>query len=178
MFNFYDMIVVVAVVISCTKPFRGPQSATAMVDQLFNLVDVIDPWYGWKGYKYNGSKRPVLERNKSTIQFYRYVHGISNLAYLVLRFLFFGSSLTTEFMLLYGLAVFFSTAAVFEIAHMGRVDENGRYISDLNWPGHISCGFRNILLLSPIVYALSIISDYVLLAVPVFCLTEVYLEFI
>jgi hypothetical protein len=131
---------------------------------------------GTKGKQATRGEKQILLENESTIKFYLYVYGISNGAYLLLRFLFFWSSFTAKFMVLYGLTLAMSSGAFYFISYVGRPlrDETGAVTgagSDLNMPGHISEYAKDVILFSAIVYILAIVTDYgwlALLVVPAY----------
>jgi hypothetical protein len=99
------------------------------------------------------------------LAFYFNVLLVSNVAYLALRYLLFWNSFTVKFMMLYTLTCIGGSIAYYFMSYLGQPikDENNVIIgagSDLNMPGHVSEYAKDIVLFSPIVYILSLISNY------------------
>lgn len=93
-----------------------------------------------KGKQATRGEKQILEENKSTVNYYFLVLVISNVSYLVLRYLLFWQSFTTYYIVLYVITALVASLAYYFVSYMGRpiVDENGTIIgagSDLNLPG-------------------------------------------
>jgi hypothetical protein len=118
-----------------------------------------------KGKKATRGEKQILEENQQTINFYFYLYGGYNLAFLSVKYLLSWQTFTTKFIVLYSLTTLVSTFAYYFLTYMGKPirDETGVIIgagSDLNMQGHISEYAKDAIIFSAIVCSLSLISDY------------------
>lgn len=141
---------------------------------------------GKPGKQATRGEKQILLENEQTVKFYFNVFAISNGLYLLLRLVLFWSSFTTLYMSLYALTLVASGVGYYFVSYMGRPirDETGVVIgagSDLNMPGHVSEYAKDVILFAPIVYTLSLISDYfwlVLLVAPAYVFVLIWKNFL
>ncbi|CAF0771613.1 unnamed protein product [Brachionus calyciflorus] len=118
-----------------------------------------------KGKQATKGTKQIIEENRQTVDLYFNIFWISNIAYLVLRYILFWETFTAKFITLYTITALFAFAAYYFISYVGKpiTDDSGLavdYNTDLNMNGHISEYAKDIILFSVIVYTLSLISNY------------------
>lgn len=139
-----------------------------------------------KGKQGTRGTKQIIEENRQTVDFYFNVFVISNVVYLILRYLLFWDSFTAKFIALYLVTALISFIAYYFISYVGKpiLDESGKpsdYNSDLNLTGHVSEYAKDIILFSAIQYILSLISNYfwfALIIIPLFVLIKVWKNFL
>lgn len=118
-----------------------------------------------KGKQATRGQKQIVEENRQTVDLYFNIFAISNVAYLVLRYLLFWQSFTAKFIVFYTITALASGAAYYFISYVGRPikDENGVVIdagSDLNMQGHISEYAKDVIIFSCLIYVLTLLSNY------------------
>lgn len=139
-----------------------------------------------KGKQGTRGTKQIIEENRQTVDFYFYVFTISNIVYLILRYLLFWDSFTAKFIALYSLTAIFSSIAYYFIRYAGKpiLDERGiaiDYSSDLSMSGHICEYAKDVILFSVIQYVLSLISNYFWLAltiIPIYVFVKIWQNFL
>ncbi len=114
------------------------------------------------------------------------VLSISNIAYISVQYLFFWESFTTTYIILFTTTSLLAWLAYYFMKNMSKpeLDESGKIVgpgSDLNMQGHISEYFKDAILFSVIVHALSLLSNYMwflLLVVPCYLFVLLWKNFL
>jgi hypothetical protein len=139
-----------------------------------------------KGKQGTRGLKQVLIENKETIDFYFKVLSGSNSIYLIARYLLFWESFTSLYIVLFSLTTALSWFSWYFMKNMAtpELDEMGVTIgagSDLNMQGHISEYFKDIILFTVIVHALSLITDYfwlLLIVAPIYLFVLLWKNFL
>ncbi|RNA10890.1 transmembrane protein -like [Brachionus plicatilis] len=139
-----------------------------------------------KGKQGTRGTKQIIEENRQTVDFYFNVFTISNVAYLIIRYLLFWDTFSAKFILLYTLTAFTSLVAYYFISYVGKpiLDEKGiavDYSSDLNMSGHVSEYAKDVILFSVIQYILSLISNYfwfALIILPLYVFVKIWQNFL
>lgn len=139
-----------------------------------------------KGKQATRGLKLILVENQETVQFYLRVLTISSLTYLAVQYLFFWDNFTTKYISLFIITSSIALLAFYFMKKMAKpeMDEGGLIIgagSDLNMQGHISEYFKDIILFTVIVHALSLFSNYLwftLIIVPIYGFILIWKNFL